>query len=98
MQLPYNVLNSSLQVKYALISAQRCMICQGDICRYREQANDTANYGKARRYCVPHPRAEESSNSIWLQGMHLVSCFNLPLASFHGSSLCCSPVKVQGAA
>lgn len=38
-----------LQVKYALISAQRCMICQGDICRYREQANDTANYGKARR-------------------------------------------------
>ena len=27
------------------------MICQGDIARYREQANDTANYGKARRYC-----------------------------------------------
>lgn len=40
-----------LKVKYALISAQRCMICQGDIARYREQANDTANYGKARRYC-----------------------------------------------
>ncbi|NWH56550.1 EST1A protein, partial [Geococcyx californianus] len=37
-------------VKYALISAQRCMICQGDICRYREQANDTANYGKARSW------------------------------------------------
>eukprot|EP00061_Rhincodon_typus_P008015 g30237.t1 len=35
-------------VKYALISAQRCMICQGDISRYREQANDTTNYGKAR--------------------------------------------------
>ncbi|XP_053424478.1 telomerase-binding protein EST1A isoform X2 [Nycticebus coucang] len=37
-------------VKYALISAQRCMICQGDIARYREQANDTANYGKARSW------------------------------------------------
>ncbi|XP_074701754.1 telomerase-binding protein EST1A isoform X1 [Strix aluco] len=37
-------------VKYALISAQRCMICQGDICRYREQANDTTNYGKARSW------------------------------------------------
>ncbi|XP_009866357.1 PREDICTED: telomerase-binding protein EST1A-like, partial [Apaloderma vittatum] len=37
-------------VKYALISAQRSMICQGDICRYREQANDTANYGKARSW------------------------------------------------
>ena len=40
-----------LKVKYALISAQRFMICQGNIARYREQANDTANYGKARRYC-----------------------------------------------
>eukprot|EP00066_Takifugu_rubripes_P020463 XP_011609729.1 PREDICTED: telomerase-binding protein EST1A isoform X2 [Takifugu rubripes] len=37
-------------VKYALISAQRCMICQGDIARYREQASDTANYGKARSW------------------------------------------------
>ncbi|XP_043910311.1 telomerase-binding protein EST1A [Protopterus annectens] len=40
----------SKMVKYALISAQRCMICQGDIARYREQANDTANYGKARSW------------------------------------------------
>uniref|UniRef100_A0A8C6QK30 Nonsense-mediated mRNA decay factor n=1 Tax=Nannospalax galili TaxID=1026970 RepID=A0A8C6QK30_NANGA len=37
-------------VKYALISAQRCMICLGDISRYREQASDTANYGKARSW------------------------------------------------
>ncbi|XP_038670693.1 telomerase-binding protein EST1A isoform X1 [Scyliorhinus canicula] len=37
-------------VKYALISGQRCMICQGDIARYREQANDTTNYGKARSW------------------------------------------------
>ena len=39
----------SLQVKYALLSAQRYMICQGDIARYREQTSDSANYGKARR-------------------------------------------------
>ncbi|XP_029303752.1 telomerase-binding protein EST1A [Cottoperca gobio] len=37
-------------VKYAIISAQRCMICQGDIARYREQASDSANYGKARSW------------------------------------------------
>ncbi|XP_060139084.1 telomerase-binding protein EST1A [Zootoca vivipara] len=37
-------------VKYALISAQRSLICQGDICRYREQSSDTANYGKARSW------------------------------------------------
>ncbi|CAH2219962.1 telomerase-binding EST1A isoform X1 [Pelobates cultripes] len=37
-------------VKFALISAQRCMICQGDIARYREQAADTTNYGKARSW------------------------------------------------
>ncbi|KAM9789085.1 telomerase-binding protein EST1A [Neosynchiropus ocellatus] len=37
-------------VKYALISAQRCMICQGDLARYREQASDSANYGKARSW------------------------------------------------
>ena len=39
----------SVQVKYALLSAQRYMICQGDIARYREQTSDSANYGKARR-------------------------------------------------
>ncbi|XP_029557708.1 telomerase-binding protein EST1A [Salmo trutta] len=37
-------------VKYALISSQRCLICQGDIARYREQASDSANYGKARSW------------------------------------------------
>uniref|UniRef100_A0A8C7WJQ4 Telomerase-binding protein EST1A n=1 Tax=Oncorhynchus mykiss TaxID=8022 RepID=A0A8C7WJQ4_ONCMY len=37
-------------VRYALISAQRCLICQGDIARYREQASDSANYGKARSW------------------------------------------------
>ncbi|KAM4699419.1 telomerase-binding protein EST1A [Discoglossus pictus] len=37
-------------VKFAIISAQRCMICLGDIARYREQATDTSNYGKARSW------------------------------------------------
>lgn len=79
VQLPRDVLNAFFQVKYALISAQRCMICQGDICRYREQANDTANYGKARRYCVLHPRAEQSSSSYLVT--RDASHFMLKLAS-----------------
>ncbi|CAL8282263.1 unnamed protein product [Arctogadus glacialis] len=37
-------------VKYALLSAQRYMICQGDIARYREQTSDSANYGRARSW------------------------------------------------
>ncbi|XP_063150935.1 telomerase-binding protein EST1A isoform X2 [Candoia aspera] len=37
-------------VKYVLISAQRSLICHGDICRYREQGSDMANYGKARSW------------------------------------------------
>ncbi|XP_048374838.1 telomerase-binding protein EST1A isoform X3 [Sphaerodactylus townsendi] len=37
-------------VKYALISAQRSLICQGDICRYMEQGSDTPNYGRARSW------------------------------------------------
>lgn len=42
--------NLSRAVKLALLSAQRTMICLGDIARYREQALGKMNYGKARRY------------------------------------------------
>lgn len=41
--------NLSRRVKLALLSAQRSMICLGDIARYKEQAHHTANYGKARK-------------------------------------------------
>eukprot|EP00057_Strongylocentrotus_purpuratus_P028192 XP_011682666.1 PREDICTED: telomerase-binding protein EST1A isoform X1 [Strongylocentrotus purpuratus] len=37
-------------IKLALLSAQRCMIALGDIARYKEQANETNNYGKARSW------------------------------------------------
>ncbi|KAG7265722.1 hypothetical protein CRUP_024658 [Coryphaenoides rupestris] len=37
-------------VKYALVSAQRYMICQGDIARYWEQTSNSADYGKARSW------------------------------------------------
>ena len=40
------------KVKLALLSAQRTMICLGDIARYREQANHTSSYGKARRLYI----------------------------------------------
>ncbi|XP_072164045.1 telomerase-binding protein EST1A-like [Diadema setosum] len=37
-------------IKLALLSAQRCMIALGDIARYKEQTNETSNYGKARSW------------------------------------------------
>ena len=46
--------NISRTVKLALLSAQRTMICLGDIARYREQTNQTSNYGKARRLGLSH--------------------------------------------
>jgi len=36
-------------VRLALVTCQRTMICLGDLARYREQANRTSNYGRARR-------------------------------------------------
>jgi len=36
-------------VRLAQVSCQRTMICLGDLARYREQANRTSNYGRARR-------------------------------------------------
>ncbi|NWI21703.1 EST1A protein, partial [Crypturellus soui] len=65
-------------VKYALISAQRCMICQGDICRYREQANDTANYGKARSWYLKAqqiaPKNGRPYNQLALLAIYTVRC------------------------
>ncbi|KAG1657886.1 Telomerase-binding protein EST1A [Nymphon striatum] len=37
-------------VKLALISAQKILICLGDLARYKEIANNTTNYGKARNW------------------------------------------------
>ena len=37
-------------VKAALMSAQKCLLCLGDLARYKEQIQDTKNYGKARQY------------------------------------------------
>ncbi|KAJ8312687.1 hypothetical protein KUTeg_010060 [Tegillarca granosa] len=44
--------NLGRTVKLALLSAQRTMICLGDIARYKEQTNDTGkvNYGRARSW------------------------------------------------
>ncbi|KAL3856196.1 hypothetical protein ACJMK2_010974, partial [Sinanodonta woodiana] len=44
--------NINRAVKLALLSAQRSMICLGDIARYREQMNDSGkvNYGKSRSW------------------------------------------------
>jgi len=44
--------SSSRMVKLALVTCQRTMICLGDLARYREQANRTTNYGRARRLAI----------------------------------------------
>lgn len=44
--------SGSRMVKLALVTCQRTMICLGDLARYREQANGTANYGRARRLAI----------------------------------------------
>ena len=41
--------SASRMVRLALVSCQRTMICLGDLARYREQANRSSNYGRARR-------------------------------------------------
>ncbi|ELT93962.1 hypothetical protein CAPTEDRAFT_170037 [Capitella teleta] len=42
--------NLNRKVKLALLSAQRTLICLGDIARYRELANHTTNYGRSRSW------------------------------------------------
>ena len=34
----------------ALISAQKCLLCLGDLARYKETIQETCNYGVARQY------------------------------------------------
>ena len=38
--------------KLAVMSAQRVMICLGDLARYREQTHLSSNFGKAKRYSI----------------------------------------------
>ncbi|KAK6192689.1 hypothetical protein SNE40_004118 [Patella caerulea] len=42
--------NVNRTVKLCLVIAQKLIICLGDISRYREQANETTNYGRARSW------------------------------------------------
>ncbi|GAB6029112.1 hypothetical protein CHUAL_004893 [Chamberlinius hualienensis] len=46
----------SRSVKLALLSAQKVTICLGDLFRYREQAADGNNYGKARSWYLKAQR------------------------------------------
>ncbi len=38
------------RVRCALVSAQKCLLCLGDLARYKENIQDTSNYGMARQY------------------------------------------------
>lgn len=33
-----------------MVSAQKCLLCLGDLARYKEMIQNTSNYGKARQY------------------------------------------------
>ena len=49
----YDVLeprSSDTKIRCALVSAQKCLLCLGDLARYREMIQNTSNYGKARQY------------------------------------------------
>ena len=37
-------------IRCALVSAQKCLLCLGDLARYKEMIQNTSNYGKARQY------------------------------------------------
>ena len=37
-------------IRCVLVSAQKCLLCLGDLARYKEQHMDTFNFGKARQY------------------------------------------------
>ena len=34
----------------ALVSAQKCLLCLGDLARYKETIQETCNYGVARQH------------------------------------------------
>jgi len=36
--------------RLARMSAQKCLLCLGDLARYREQVNSSSNYGRARQF------------------------------------------------
>merc|ERR1719510_1079976 len=38
------------RMRCVLVSAQKCLLCLGDLARYKEQTQETSNYGKARQY------------------------------------------------
>ena len=49
----YDVLeprSTDTTVRCALVSAQKCLLCLGDLARYKEMIQNTSNYGKSRQY------------------------------------------------
>lgn len=45
----FSTVKSRPHLSMALISAQKILLFLGDLARYREQVQDTANYGVARQ-------------------------------------------------
>lgn len=60
-----------------IISAQKMLICLGDLCRYKEQALDSANFAKARDYYLKAqqlaPKNGKPYNQLALLAVYSVS-------------------------
>ena len=55
----------------ALVSAQKCLLCLGDLARYKETIQETCNYGVARQHYQKARRGFYNSFSAIL---HLKTC------------------------
>jgi protein SMG6 len=61
----------------AIISAQKVCIFMGDLARYKEQANDTSNYNKARQWYTKaqmlNPKNGRPYNQLAILALYAVS-------------------------
>jgi hypothetical protein len=64
----------------ALISAQKIFLFLGDLARYKEQVNETSNFGKSRQcYVKAHqinPKNGRPYNQLAILAVYAVSMFN----------------------
>jgi len=65
----------------AIISAQKVCLFMGDLARYKEQANDTTNFNKAKQWYTKaqmlNPKNGRPYNQLAILAIYAVSCRNL---------------------
>lgn len=67
-------------VGLALVSAQKIFLFLGDLARYKEQANDTTNYGRSRQWYLKaqqiNPKNGRPYNQLALLAHYAVNIFS----------------------